>query len=78
MQQSGRFQNNSGTENTGLADEKRAQPGDDPISDVQVGRTLAAAIEDQQLMSHQHRLGNNGTDSARPCQSRYRHNQMNE
>ena len=44
MQQSGRFQNNSGTENTGLADEKRAQPGDDPIGDAQVGRTLAPAI----------------------------------
>src|SRR5215472_9463772 len=31
-------------------DEKRAQPGDDPICSTQVGRTLAPAIEGQQLM----------------------------
>ena len=78
MQQSGRFQNNSGAENTGPADEKRAQPGDDPINHAQVGRTLAPAIENQQLMPDQHGLGHNGTESTWPCQSRHRHNQMNE
>ena len=78
MQQSGRFQNKSGTEDTPRADEKRAQPGDDPICGTQVGRTLAPAIEDQQLMPYQHGLSDNGTESARPCQSRHRHQQMNE
>ena len=57
MQQSGRFQSNSGTENAPRANEKCAQPGDDPICRAQVGRTLAPAIEDQQLLSHQHGLG---------------------
>jgi hypothetical protein len=37
-------------EDTPRADEKRAQPGDDPICGTQVGRALAPSIEDQQLM----------------------------
>src|SRR6516225_754060 len=41
------------------ADENRAQPGDDPICGVQVGRTFAPAVEDRQLMPHQHGLGDN-------------------
>ena len=78
MQQSGRFQNNSGTKDTCRAHEQRSQPGDDPIGGAQVGRTLAPAIEDQQLMPHQHGLSNNGTEDARPCQSRHRRQQMNQ
>jgi hypothetical protein len=66
MQQSGRFQNNSGTENAHRAAENRAQPGDDTIWGAQVARTLAPAIEDQQLMPHQHGLGDKATESARP------------
>lgn len=57
--------------------ERWEQPGDQTICGAQVGRTLAPAIEDQQLMPHQHGLGDNGTKSARPCQSRHRHKQMN-
>ena len=49
--------------------EKGAQAGNDAIGRVQVGSTLAAAIEDQQLMPEQHGFGDNGTESARPCQS---------
>ena len=45
---------------------------------AQVGRTLAAAIEDQQLMLDQHRFGNDGTDSSWLCQSDYGDDQMNE
>jgi hypothetical protein len=44
MQQRGTFQNNSGTEDTGRTDEKRAQPRYDPICSAQVGGTLAPAI----------------------------------
>jgi hypothetical protein len=78
MQQSGGFQNNSGTENVRRAHEQGAQAGDDPIRGTQVGRTLAPAIEDQQLMPHQHRLSDHGTESARPRQSCHCHQQMNE
>jgi hypothetical protein len=78
MQQSGRLQNDGGTENACRAHEKGTQTGDDPIGGAQVGRTLSAAIEDQQLMPDQHGFGNNGTQSARPCQSGDGDDQMNE
>ena len=42
------------------AHEKGAQSGDDTIRGAQIGRTLAAAIEDPQLMLDEHRLGNDG------------------
>ena len=50
MQQSGRLQNDGGAENACRAHEKGAQTGDDTIRGAQIWRTLAAAIEDQQLM----------------------------
>jgi hypothetical protein len=43
-----------------------------------LGARFAAAIEDQQLMPDQHGFGNNGTESARPCQSRHGDDQVNE
>jgi len=46
MEQSGRLQNDGGTEKACRAHEKSAQAGDDTIRGAQVGRTLAAAIED--------------------------------
>ena len=57
MQQSGRLQNDGGAENACRAHEKGAQSGDDTIRGAQIGRTLAAAIEDPQLMFDEHRLG---------------------
>ena len=45
---------------------------------AQVGRTLAAAIQDQQLMPDQHGFGDDGTESARPCQPDQCDDQMNE
>ena len=67
MQQSGRLQNDGGTQNACRAHEKGAQAGDDTIRGAQVGRTLAAAIEDQQLMFDEHRLSNDGTEASWPC-----------
>jgi hypothetical protein len=64
MEQSGRLQNDAGTENACRAHEKRAQAGDDTIRRTQVGRTLATAIEDQQLMSDQRGFGGYGAESA--------------
>ncbi|HTF61186.1 MAG TPA: hypothetical protein VK638_00595 [Edaphobacter sp.] len=39
------------------------------IRGTQVGRTLSTTIEDQQLMPEQCGFGDDGTESARPCQS---------
>jgi hypothetical protein len=67
MEQSGRLQNDGGTENACRAHEKGAQSGDHTIRGAQIGRTLAAAIEDPQLMFDEHRLGNDGTEASWPC-----------
>jgi hypothetical protein len=40
---------------------KGAQTGDNAIGRAQVGRTLASAIEDQELMPDEHRFGNHAT-----------------
>ena len=53
MEQSGRLQNDGGTENACPEHEKGTQTGDDPGGGTQLGRTLAAAIEDEQLMPDQ-------------------------
>jgi hypothetical protein len=67
MQQGGRLQNDGGAENACRPHEKGAQTGDDAIRLAQIGRTLAAAIEDPQLMFDEHRLGHDGTESSWPC-----------
>jgi hypothetical protein len=43
-----------------------------------VGRTLAFAIEDQELMFDEHRFSNHGTGASRHCQSEHGDDQMNE
>jgi len=63
---------------TRRAHEQGTQAGDDPIRGTQVGRTLAPATEDEQLMSDQHGFGDNGTESTRPRQSGQSDDQMNE
>ena len=77
MEQSGRLQNDGGTENACRAHEKGAQAGDDTIRGAQVGRTLAAAIKDQQLMPDQHGFGDDGTKSTRSSQSGQSDDHMN-
>ena len=78
MQQSGRLHNDGGTKDTRRAHEQGAQAGDDPIRGTQVGRTLAPAIEDEELMLEQHGLGDNGTESTRPRESGQGDDQMNK
>src|SRR6516164_4059084 len=78
MQQSGRLQNDGGTKDTSRTHEQGAQAGDDPIRGTKVRRTLAPAIEDQQLMPDQHGFGDNGTESTWPRQSGQGDDQMNE
>jgi hypothetical protein len=78
MEQSGRLQHDGGTENACRAHEKSAQAGDETIRGTQLGRTLSTTIEDQQLMPEQCGFGDDGTESARPCQSGQGDEQMNE
>jgi hypothetical protein len=47
MQQSGRLQDDCGTQNASRVHEKDAQAGDDTLGGAEVGSTLAAAIENQ-------------------------------
>ena len=77
MEQGGRLQNDGGTENACRAHEKSAQAGDEAIRGTQVGRTLSTTIEDQQLMLEQCGFGDDGTESARPCQSGQDDDQVN-
>jgi hypothetical protein len=56
-------QTDGSTEQARRLHEQGAQAGDDPICGTQVGRTLAAPIEDQQLLPEQHRFGHDGPQS---------------
>src|SRR5262249_23727129 len=53
MQQRRGFEHDGGTDKTSLADEKCAYTSDEAVRDAQVGRSLAAAIQDEQLMPEQ-------------------------
>ena len=77
-EQSGRLQNDGGTENAYWAYEKSAQTGEDTIRGMQVGRPLSTTIEDQQLVPNQHGFGDNGAQTARLCQSGQSGDHMNE
>jgi hypothetical protein len=46
--------------------------------DLQKINSLAAAIEDEQLMPDQHRFGNYTTGASRHCQSEHGDDQMNK
>ena len=78
MQQGGRLQHDGRADKPCPADEKRAYPGDEAISRVQVGRALAATIQHDQLMPGQHRLGDHATDSARLREPEERDNPMRQ
>ena len=60
------------------SNEKGAQTGDETLCGALVWSTLAAAIEDAQLMFDEQRLGNDGTEATRPCKPHNGGNQMNE
>jgi hypothetical protein len=78
MQQSCRPQNDGRTKKARGAHEKGAQTGDNAIGWAKVGRTLASAIEDQELMFDEHRFSNHGTGASRHCQSEHGDDQMTE
>ena len=78
MQQRGRPQHDGGAEKPCPADEKRAHTCDESIRNAQVGRPLAAPIQDEQLMPDQHGFGDHAADSARHCQPNHDDNQMHQ
>jgi hypothetical protein len=78
VEQGGGLQNDGGTEDARRPHEQGAQAGDDPIRGTQVGSTLAATIEDQQLMPEQHRFGHDGPESTGSRQLRQGDDPMNE
>ena len=67
-----------GPEDACLADQEGKQTGGDAIGGPQVGRTLAPAIEDQQLMPEPRGFGNHGTESPGACQAGHGDDHMNE
>ena len=67
MQASERWQK---TKKLGRAHEKDVQTGDNAIGRAQVGRTLASAIEDQELLFDEHRFGNHATGAFAAIASR--------
>src|SRR5262245_7543624 len=76
--QRGRPQSDGRAKKAGPANEKSTQTSQDTISGAQVGSALTAAIEDEQLMLDQNRLGDDGTKTPRTRQPSNCHDQMKE
>ena len=64
IQQSGRLPDDGGAQEARPADEQSAKTNDDSISDTQVRRSFAAAIQDEMLMADQYRLGDHPSKPA--------------
>jgi hypothetical protein len=78
VQQGRRLQSDGRTDQPGGSQEQGAPTSDDAIREAEVGSALAGAIEDQQLMFDEERLGNYGTDAARTRQSGEGGDEMDE
>ena len=57
---------------------KSTQTGDHMVSGAQVRRTLAATVQDQKLVSDQHRLGDHTPEPSGHCQPDDCDNQMKQ
>ena len=77
-QEGGGLQNDGRTDQSGRLYKQRAAAGDEAIRETEIGRALAGAIEDQELMWDEEGLGNYGTDAARPRQSGDGREEMDE
>ncbi|HEY6290094.1 MAG TPA: hypothetical protein VI455_00830 [Terriglobia bacterium] len=78
VQQGRRFQNDGRTDQPGAPQEQSTPTGDEAIREAEIGSAAAGAIEDQQLMLDEERLGNYGTDAARTRQSGEGGDEMDE
>jgi hypothetical protein len=63
-QKRGGFHDDGGTDQPARAHEQRTHAGDHPISETEVGGTFPRAIEDQQLLLDENRLGHHGPGTA--------------
>jgi hypothetical protein len=73
-----RLQNDGRAEQARSTYESCAQTSDHPIRRAEIGGTLSATIQNEQLMPEQDRFTNHGTKPARPCQPNHQHTQMNQ
>src|SRR4051812_34246001 len=60
------FWRTTGADKTARPHEQRADAGDDPVSQAEVGGTSPGAIEDQELMLDEYGLSHHGRCAARP------------
>ena len=63
-QDRGGFYSNGDTGHPARAQEERTETGHDAITQPQARRTLPGAIEAQELLLEEHRLGHDGTHAA--------------
>ena len=59
-----RFQHDRRADHAGRTHEERTHTGEDPIRRSEVRRTLTGAIQDQELLLDQERLGDHGASTA--------------
>lgn len=78
MEQCGWLQHNGGTKDQCRVQEKDAQTGGDAVGGAQVGRALAPAIDDYQVMPDQRGFRNHRTESPGPGKSDHGADHMNE
>jgi hypothetical protein len=73
-----RLQHNGRPEQASGPQPERQPAGKDPVRRGQIRRSLPGAIQDQELMLQQKRLGNNGTGTARSEQASQGSDEMDE
>ncbi len=78
VHQRGRLQNDRGAQDACPADEQHTQTDDHPVGGAQVRRSFAATIENQKLVSDQHRFGDYATEPSGLCQPDQRNDQMKQ
>jgi hypothetical protein len=64
-QQRGRLEENGGTSEPAWLNPERAESGDEPISDAEIGCSLTRTVHDQQLMFGQNGFGDDSPETSR-------------
>jgi hypothetical protein len=70
IQQRRWFKRNGRTHKTPRLYEQRAETSNEPIPNAKIGRTLASAVQDKELVFHQDGLGDDGTYTTGPRNSK--------
>jgi hypothetical protein len=77
-QQGGWLQDDGAAKNPGRFHQQGAHTDDNPVEHAQVGSALAASLKDQQLMTDQNRLGDNGSKTTALRKSADGNDQMDD